>query len=114
MKKFSIKGIPPGSFFSEPVYLDNQFVLAAPEMPFTRELAKTILDWEFTEVVSAGEPREEYFSEYVDGGANAVETADWTSLSDSDQIKRAEEFYHAFLGYVENLFTQVSGKKEIQ
>jgi hypothetical protein len=63
MKSFPVKDIPPDSFFSQLVYLDSQFVLAAPEMPFSSELIKVLQEWEFNEVFSAGEPREAYAAE---------------------------------------------------
>ena len=60
MKRHENAAIPPGSFFSEPVYLEKQFVLAAPEMPFTDKMLATLERWEFKEVYSAGEPTEDY------------------------------------------------------
>jgi HD-GYP domain-containing protein (c-di-GMP phosphodiesterase class II) len=113
IKNFPVKAIQPDSFFSQIVYLDSQFVLAAPEMPFTPEMIKTLQEWEFNEVFSAGEPQENYAAvpEEVEAGEQLNNTA---FLSDSDQIKRAEEFYSAFQKYVENLFTQVAVKNELE
>jgi HD-GYP domain-containing protein (c-di-GMP phosphodiesterase class II) len=112
MSKFIIKDIPPESFFSGPVYLDKKFILAAPEMPFSRELANTILAWEFKEVFSEGVPREEYFSAGVDAAPES-KGADAALLSDNNQVKRAEEFYVSFYKYVETLFTHVAVKNEL-
>jgi HD-GYP domain-containing protein (c-di-GMP phosphodiesterase class II) len=113
IKNFPVKDIPPDSFFSQVVYLDNQFVLAAPEMPFTQEMIRALQEWEFYEVFSAGEPREDYTiaPEEAEAGDELNETA---FLSDSDKIKKAEEFYSAFQKYVENLFTQVAIKNELE
>ncbi|MDR2184108.1 MAG: HD-GYP domain-containing protein [Treponema sp.] len=111
MKNFIIKEIPGESYFSKPLYLDDHFLLAAPEMPFTEELRKTILNWEFKEVFSDGDPREEYYSEEVDaspdqGGAD-------TLLNDNDQVKRAEVFYDSLYKHVEKLFTRMMSKNEL-
>ena len=108
MKKYTLTEIPKGSFFSEPVYLEKQFLLAAPEMPFTEELAKALMDWEFHEVYSSGIPMEDYAADRAEGG----EIAD-SALGDSDKIMRAEEFYAGFLKYVEGLFTQVAIKNQL-
>jgi HD-GYP domain-containing protein (c-di-GMP phosphodiesterase class II) len=114
MRNYLVKDIPEESYFSKPAYLDNQFVLAAPEMAFSKSMAKALQEWEFREIFSEGEPRETYFSE--DGSTLAVngEGADKTRLSDSDQIKRAEVFYASFLKYVETLFTHIAIKNELQ
>jgi hypothetical protein len=37
-----LSAIPPERFFSQTVYLDSQFILAAPEMPFSQELIDTL------------------------------------------------------------------------
>jgi HD-GYP domain-containing protein (c-di-GMP phosphodiesterase class II) len=110
MKNFIIKDIPLESYFSKPLYLDDHFLLAAPEMPFTQELRKTILNWEFKEAFSDGEPREEYYSEEVDA---SPETGGADLLSDNNQIKRAEDFYDSLYKYVEKLFTRVVIKNEL-
>ena len=112
MKKYEIKDIPPDSFFSEPVYLEKQYILAAPEMPFTQEMKKALEEWEFHEVYSAGDPMEDYAAHTVEN-IEGSELAAASTLGDSDKIIRAEEFYASFLKYVENLFTQVVIKDEL-
>ncbi|MDR1898413.1 MAG: HD-GYP domain-containing protein [Treponema sp.] len=115
MKNYILKEIPPESYFSKAVYLDPQFILAAPEMPFSRELAKALTDWDYREVFSDGEPREEYVHEAAGalGEGDLAETASLGAASDGDKLKRAEEFYVSFQKYVENLFTQVAIKNEL-
>jgi len=112
MKKYRIRDIPPGSFFSEPVYLEKQFILAAPEMAFTGEMLKAMEDWDYEEVYSAGLPMEDYAAHKTED-SGGVEFTGAEVLADSDKIKRAEEFYAAFLKYVEALFTQAAIKNEM-
>jgi HD-GYP domain-containing protein (c-di-GMP phosphodiesterase class II) len=115
MKHYIIKEISPESYFTKAVFLEPQFVLAAPEMPFSEELVKTLLDWEFREVLSEGEPREDYVS--TDGEASeedsAVDPTNLATMSDVDKIQRAENFYAGFQKYVENLFTHVAIKEDL-
>ncbi|MDR1506955.1 MAG: HD-GYP domain-containing protein [Treponema sp.] len=112
MRNFNIKDIPPESFFSKPVYLDNQFILTAPEVVFSRELIKALNEWEFREIRSDGEPQQEYSGDevIVQEVEGAVEKS---ILSDGEQIQDAERFYANFLKYVESLFTLVATKKPI-
>jgi len=112
MKKYTLKEIEPGSFFSEPVYLEKQFILAAPEMDFTREIIGALEEWEFEEVYSSGEPMEDYAAHKAEEpGRGELDGA--SVLGDSDKIIRAEEFYAAFQKYVEALFTQAAIKNEL-
>jgi HD-GYP domain-containing protein (c-di-GMP phosphodiesterase class II) len=113
LKKYPIKDIPAEHFFSEPVYLDKQFILAAPEMPFTQEMINALKDWEFTDVYSAGDPVENYAAKNPDIAEKEVFSGASTT-SDGDKIVRAEEFYAGFTKYTETVFTQASFKNELQ
>ncbi|MDR1586325.1 MAG: HD-GYP domain-containing protein [Treponema sp.] len=116
MKNYIIKDIPPESYFTKTVYLDSQFILAAPEMPFSREMADTLLEAEFREVYSNGEPREDYVPDGVENkkeGAVQVDPTNLATMSDADKIQRAEEFYTSFHKYVDNLFTHVTIKNDL-
>jgi HD-GYP domain-containing protein (c-di-GMP phosphodiesterase class II) len=107
MKKYKIKDIPAAHFFSDILYLDKQFILAAPEMPFTDKMKKALENWEFTDVYSAGDPMENYAAD------TAEEELTGTTLSDGDKIIKAEGFYAGFIKYVETLFLHVAIKNEL-
>ena len=118
MKKYGIKSIVPEHFFSEPVYLDKQFILTVPEMPFTSGMIRALQDWEFTDVYSAGDPMENYVAKGIEPGESADSSgiptfAAASTLSDGDKIIRAEEFYADFIKYVDNLFIQVAIRNEL-
>ncbi|MDR2552211.1 MAG: HD-GYP domain-containing protein [Treponema sp.] len=110
-----IKDIPLGSFFTAPVYLDDNFILTAPEVAFSQELISTLKEWEFKEVLSRGEPREEYTETAetaVAAAAGQGKQAEKTFAGDGEQIREAEHFYTEFLKYTQNLFHQVLIKNE--
>jgi len=112
LKAYDRKEIPTGSFFSKPVYLEKQFILAAPEMPITPAMVKALEEWEFDEVYSAGEPMENYAEQEAEKAENGA-LADVSAIGDSSEITRAEKFYASFLRYVESVFTQVAIKNEL-
>ncbi|MDR2133711.1 MAG: HD-GYP domain-containing protein [Treponema sp.] len=116
MKSYIIRDIPPESYFTKTVYLDPQFILAAPEMSFSRELVNALLEQEFREVYSDGEPREDYVPEGVEAkkeGETPVDSASLAATSDADKVRRAEEFYASFHKYADNLFTHVAIKNDL-
>ncbi|MDR0656879.1 MAG: HD-GYP domain-containing protein [Treponema sp.] len=112
MRHYVLEEIPLNSYFSKTVYLDNQFILAAPETPFDEQLLKALQDWKFKEILTEGEPRKEYAAEEVDA-LEEQELTQMSLLSDGDKIKRAEEFYTAFQKYVETLLTEVAIKNTL-
>ncbi|GHV44441.1 phosphohydrolase [Spirochaetia bacterium] len=103
MNNYPLGEIPPDSYFTHTVFLDEDFILAAPEMPFSLELLDIIKSWRFKEVFSEGEPRENYAAAENDD----EEDPQAFPISDSERIKQAEEFYFAFQKYAEQLFTQL-------
>jgi HD-GYP domain-containing protein (c-di-GMP phosphodiesterase class II) len=106
VRKYQVKEITPDYFFTEPVYLDKQFILTAPEMKFSGELKTALEEWNFKEIYSAGSPTADYVAPSIQntegGGVSGMISSD-----DTYKLKQAEKFYAGFLKYVENLFTQV-------
>ncbi|MDR0690347.1 MAG: HD-GYP domain-containing protein [Spirochaetaceae bacterium] len=113
MKKFPVNGIPPHTYFSQPVYLDNRFVLIAPETPFTMDTRNVLLKWRFKEILSDGEYRTDYHPEDEAAFVSEEEPAETGALTDREKIKQAEVFYNTFVEYAENLFTDVVIKGEL-
>jgi HD-GYP domain-containing protein (c-di-GMP phosphodiesterase class II) len=115
MNRITVKDIPQNSFFTKTVWLDDQFVLAAPEMPFTRELKQALLGWEFKEVQSDGEMRDAYTAEDDgdDEEAHAAGLRDAADFLNGDQIKQAEAFYALFLDYAERVLGRVTDGKKL-
>ncbi|MDR2740184.1 MAG: HD-GYP domain-containing protein [Treponema sp.] len=106
MKVYAVKTLPPERFFSQPVYLDQQFVIAAPEMAVSAAIKSALQEWGFETIQSEGEPREDYSPEEIPARGTAA-AAPKESV-DAEQIKKAEGLYTNFQSYVESLFAQMS------
>jgi HD-GYP domain-containing protein (c-di-GMP phosphodiesterase class II) len=109
MKSHTVRDIPPNYFFTDTVYLDDEFVLAAPEMPFTAELIQSLLDWDFREVLSDGEPQPSYSDKtgMTGGGGPVINLAQASALADAEKTKWAEDFCLELKAYVNELFSAV-------
>ena len=119
MKSFQLKDISPAGYFSKAVYLDSQFILTAPEMPMTSELAKVIDEWGFTEIFSDGDPCDSYSAENSDNTAATTSAGkepaanDRSATGDLDKIQKAEVFYISFQKYVKTLFAFLPVRNEL-
>ena len=112
VKKYQLKEIPPEYFFTEPVYLDKQFILTAREMKITGEMKKALEEWNFKEIYSAGSPAE-YYTEKIEkarSGSASVKAGQ----SDAIKLMRAKVFYADFLEYVETVFTKVDQTNRVE
>jgi HD-GYP domain-containing protein (c-di-GMP phosphodiesterase class II) len=113
MKNYPIASIPEGSYFTKPAYIDDKFVLTAPETAFTGEIAGILLKWGFRELWSGGECMDTYYSEDIasDTEENLIESA---AVSDREKLDQAEAAYDSFMDYVEILFTDVAIREQLE
>jgi HD-GYP domain-containing protein (c-di-GMP phosphodiesterase class II) len=107
VKRYTVKDIPPNFFFTKTVYLDDEFIVATPEMPFTPALIQILSDWDFREVLSGGEPRDSYFNEAEEPGAPVVSLVQDSAMVDADKLTSAENFCSEWKAYVDELFSAV-------
>ncbi|MDR2793859.1 MAG: HD-GYP domain-containing protein [Treponema sp.] len=109
MKFFSVNDIPVNYFFSEPLYIDDGFVLISQEMPFTVELKNTLKEWNIDKVKSDGEPQENY----QDGSKAQKKKAGLPSLNDESKLIDAKSFYADFQRFADDVFTRAAGNGRV-
>jgi HD-GYP domain-containing protein (c-di-GMP phosphodiesterase class II) len=114
MKNYILGDIEIDSFFSKAVYLDNGFILAAPEMPFSEDLREILEKWNYKSVYSEGDPCKEYTMDkksvavVMEGGI-----VELSMQSDADKLEKAEEFYNDFVYFVDDLFIRANVSDEL-
>jgi HD-GYP domain-containing protein (c-di-GMP phosphodiesterase class II) len=113
MKNYPVKEIKLNSFFTQPLYLDNAFVIAAPEMPFTGDLAKILERWSFEAVYSEGEPSQEYTNDSISASDADNKIAGLSNQPDSEKLEQADIFYTSFQHYVDDLFVRAAVSDEL-
>ncbi|MCL2764946.1 MAG: HD-GYP domain-containing protein [Treponema sp.] len=115
MNNYLLTNIQPNSYFTKNTYLDQSFILTAPEMPFTDELKQALDRWSIKTIYSEGESNREYTStasaSTMSGPADT--SVGLSQQSDSEKLKKAEDFYTAFLFFVENMFVRATVSDEL-
>jgi HD-GYP domain-containing protein (c-di-GMP phosphodiesterase class II) len=119
MAEYKVKDIPVDSLFSEPVFLEekpgvplnpkNDFVLITSPLPFSRNLRKALMEWEFTTVHSTGVIREEgslAVPEEASAGADAEQGG--AGAEAGKRRQRAEGIYQSLLEFTDSLFSTIS------
>ncbi|GHU98702.1 phosphohydrolase [Spirochaetia bacterium] len=104
MNHFTVTKIPVETRFSKTVFLDDQFLLTTPEMPFSQGLKTALANWAFPEILSEGEPRD----------GDDVQAAAGDIAQDEIKLKDAETFYASFLQYAELLFSYATKKEPLE
>ena len=112
MKSYPVESIPKSSYFTKAVYLDLEYIVAAPEMPFTAEMAMTLREWDFLEVYSDGEPKEAYLSDGTQTVPGSI-VGNRSTTGDMDKIQQAKRFYETFKKYVQTIYIHASEREEL-
>ncbi len=58
MKKIPVSSLADGAYFDKPVFLDETFILLAPDAPVTPDLVRRLRKWKYDDVRSDGQTRE--------------------------------------------------------
>jgi HD-GYP domain-containing protein (c-di-GMP phosphodiesterase class II) len=56
MRRIPVRDLRAGSYFDSPVFLDENYILLAPDTPTTEALLRRLATWEFREVTTEGSP----------------------------------------------------------
>jgi HD-GYP domain-containing protein (c-di-GMP phosphodiesterase class II) len=116
MSSFVVKEIPAPCRFTEAVYLDKEFVVAAPAMVFDGILANALTEWGFSSVLSDGEPGERMSVLAVAGVAKEdapVAVPAGAGTAAADKIQAAVKFYSFLASYVRTLFGKFSAGESL-
>jgi HD-GYP domain-containing protein (c-di-GMP phosphodiesterase class II) len=112
MKKFNVTEISEGTAFSDTVYLDNQFILAAPETGFAKTTLQALKEWEFTEMLSDGAPIiKPTEGEKAEGALGTILSVE--ALSEDSKINKAADLYKAYKDYMQTVFARIAQKNEL-
>ncbi|MDR3122323.1 MAG: HD-GYP domain-containing protein [Treponema sp.] len=106
MKDYPVADLEDETYFSKPVYLDQGFVLTAPEIPVSLAMKAALKAWGFTTLRSDGEPVDEYSRKAAlpDPESPAVVFKD---TADIEEMVRAKTMYLQFQRYVSAVFTEI-------
>jgi HD-GYP domain-containing protein (c-di-GMP phosphodiesterase class II) len=114
MNVISLKELKPKTFFSKPLFLDEGFVLLAPETPVDEGLIKRLTQWEFRETRTEGEQLDEAAQEGEPSEAGeAVAAALPEGADDKEKLASVLAFYADFASYMESLYTLYVTKTEL-
>jgi HD-GYP domain-containing protein (c-di-GMP phosphodiesterase class II) len=118
MKSIPFKELVPETYYSEPVYLDANYILLTPETPLTSGLLNRLAEWEFREVFTDGEPLNADDTAAAadsenEGTDNEEKPITSQTAGDKENLDKVSIFYDQFLKYVEMVYTRYVTKSEI-
>ncbi len=110
MNQLPVRELPVNSYIDAPVFLDESYILLAPDIPVSPALVKRLGDWEFREVFTSGSA----------SGAPSVETGAAPQANLNKNLKEEEtsnevfKSYRQILAAVSQIFERFKTKDEIK
>lgn len=105
MNKIAIKDLVPGTFFTAPVYLFKNYILAAPTVPITDTIIARLKKWDYQYIYTDGKQIVNQSAEKKPE-AQALKIDDkiksYFTKADSEQLEKIEtavKFYYSFLDF---------------
>jgi HD-GYP domain-containing protein (c-di-GMP phosphodiesterase class II) len=117
MNTIALKDLKPQTYFSKPLFLDEGYVLLAPETPVDEGLIKRLTVWEFREARTEGTSLDSAREDEPEAGGQQDDKAAKASLtdgaSDREKLEEVLAFYADFARYMEGLYTRFVTKNEL-
>lgn len=136
MNSFPISNLNDKTFFTQSVFLDNQFILLDSSCPFTNKMKALLVEWGFKVVYSDGTTGKNVVSNVIpqdfkqvsieevgnensskplgDSVKKAVEDAKETSTgNEKSRMQTVQSVYNEYLNYITAVYTRYATHKEL-
>lgn len=112
MNRIHISSIEPGQYFTEPLYLDDRYILLSPETPISEELIARLTKWHFNTVLSEGAASDTAVTtDEADSGSGATLEQE---VEETAIRKEVEKVYKQLAEFTQNLFTHYVSNNDLQ
>lgn len=113
MNDHLISTLQAGKYFSMPVYLDQDFVLTAPEVALSQELIERLQRWGFEYVYSDGHLTDKVGSDNEKAGESLPGAVLDSHVKDQLLSQQAAEAFKNMADFTEELFTDFVTRSEL-
>lgn len=113
MNSVPLKDLISDSYFSEPVFLDDKYILLSPETPVTTALVNRLAEWEFRQVLTDGSVMSDAIMDESELEGEETKPLTSQSADDRENMGKVSLFYEQFLRYVDSVYTRYVTKNEI-
>jgi len=118
MNAIPFKELAPDTYYSSPVFLDEEYILLTPETPLSAALINRLAEWEIREVYCDGSPLNGDEAQPLDSADSEDAEGEPRSLTsqtagDKENLEKVASFYGQFLKYVDSVYTRYVTKGEI-
>lgn len=113
MNNLNARSLEPGSYFTNPVFLDERYVLLTPETPVTQALVERLARWSFNEIRSSGRNVDTPAASPARVSDDQLVATLEQDVKEQSLIRETENDYRTFLDFTEKIFTDFVTKNEL-
>jgi HD-GYP domain-containing protein (c-di-GMP phosphodiesterase class II) len=108
MNGIAVSTLQLNSYFDQPVYLEENYILLTPDSPITEELVKRLKRWKYMEVLTEGRAKDvPTFLSGADQSSFASQTLD-EDIREREHFTAARKFYSEIRIFTSGMFSQFS------
>lgn len=101
MKDYLISKLKLGNYFSKEAFLDENYILLSPEIPFDADLRSRLFRWEYTDVYSDGH----IVNSPADGNRELGGVVNLNlQVEEQTQLAKAAKYFNTLLQFTSGLF----------
>jgi HD-GYP domain-containing protein (c-di-GMP phosphodiesterase class II) len=109
MKEFPVNELKVQTYFTQPVYLDDGYILLAADVPITTDLIGRLVKWGYRNVLTEGEPAESPQEADFDTVSGEISQ----SLEDEQGKERAVSYFKSVVDFLDSAFAVFKAREEI-
>ena len=109
MKELPVSELKVQTYFTEPVYLDDGYILLAADVPITTDLINRLGKWGYRTVLTDGEPAESPQEAANDAAPGEIAQ----SLEDEERKQRSDSYFKSVVDFLDGAFTVFKAREEI-
>jgi len=104
MKTIKIADIKPEVFYSEPVFLDENYILTTSDIPFPDDIIKRLNKWNYKLILTDGVPGQKPTINSINENDGFISSNLNEDLAQEETKKEAQIFFREICGFLENTY----------
>lgn len=105
MKSLDVRELKAESYYNAPIFLDEKYILTAPDVPVSKELIEKLLKWQFRQVLTQGQPCSKPTVALPEEEESGIQSTNLNDDLASEEVKKETQvFFREICGFLENTF----------
>ncbi|MCL2793132.1 MAG: HD domain-containing protein [Spirochaetaceae bacterium] len=111
MKELDVKSLKPDSYYTDPVFVDEGYILTTPDLPLSNSILEKLKKWQFSRIYTEGQTSNKPVVAADEEGLQATNLNE--DLTVVEVRKETQVFFRELCGFLENTFETYKSREVI-